>query len=684
MNRSAWLLSCVLMAGLLFAGCGTSSQPLDGTGQSKTSSPGATKSKKSDAVVKSSDTAQRTDATKVEDSVKDQDAEQTANAVSAGAQSVQPNSPATAASKKGPSAAGVSDSPDEKTASSAEPAGSDTAASKEKGSPATASREPSTTTNATDAATSSASETGAERFIVLLPGGPLVVDLVATIDGQPLGKALDETLSRLLAEADTDKDGRATWDEITRQPAFQRGLYGNLPVGADNDRRQVIQRYDWNRDKIVSRDELLRWLVREPHRAKALVVDSLAGSRTAAVADSPLLRVLDADSDGTLSFAELADAPRRLAGRDTDEDEIIVPAELRMQTTMTAEPPTAQRNDPTSPAIVLLGTKTDWATFQRTMQDSYSLGGPLGPEAWPAAAELFRELDVNRDGWVGRSEWAILRAVEPHLVLDTRFGSPGDSLKLHRVAPELAKLLADKQPDNVQRFELPSGRLEITLSAVPLPDYAAQARATLMMFDGDKNNYLEESEAAMALAGVQAAFADIDANGDGKIYAEELETALRRRQSVAVDQVRVQAGYRDDAWWRAADANDDGRLDGVEIDALAERFRAFDRDGNQSLQRDEIPLTFQLQIVRGGQGEGVSMLPTGEVPPANTEKQPAWFVQMDSNADGRIGRREFLGSLELFEKLDRNKDGRLDWSELREFGERDAATPEAVREPASP
>jgi hypothetical protein len=42
---------------------------------------------------------------------------------------------------------------------------------------------------------------------------------------------------------------------------------------------------------------------------------------------------------------------------------------------------------------------------------------------------------------------------------------------------------------------------------------------------------------------------------------------------------------------------------------------------------------------------------------------PRWFVHMDSNGDGDISPREFLGSLDQFEQLDSNNDHYIDSSE---------------------
>jgi Ca2+-binding EF-hand superfamily protein len=38
---------------------------------------------------------------------------------------------------------------------------------------------------------------------------------------------------------------------------------------------------------------------------------------------------------------------------------------------------------------------------------------------------------------------------------------------------------------------------------------------------------------------------------------------------------------------------------------------------------------------------------------------PAWFRAMDRNGDGYVSRREFTGTAEVFDRLDRDKDGLL-------------------------
>lgn len=558
------------------------------------------------------------------------------------------NSPPSAAEKPG-----VSET-------AAKPAAAESSSSETKANPAT----PEKGASGNEGADPNASMAlGVFRLLLLRPGGPTIVDLHITVDNRPLGESLDEAVTRILAEADADKDGRATWDEMTRQPAFARGVYGNMPINADNDRRQVVQRYDWNRDKVVSRDELLRWLVREAHRARPLVIDSLVRSREASLVDSELLRVLDTNRNGQLDADEITAAAGRLASRDADEDDVVERDEIQVSAQMPNDPNSSSADG--GPALVWLSPKIEWDQFQRTMQNQYSLGGPLGPDVWPNAQELFRQLDVNGDRLVGRSEWAGLRKLDADLQLEVKLGGDGDKLELGKASGRLAEHLQAGVGAGALRFELPEGRVEVVLSPSAVVNFEAQAMGVLSMYDADKNNYLEESEAEQALMAAGGTFAEIDTDSDGKIYVAELVAALRKRQSVTNEQARVQAGYREDGWWQVVDTTGDNRLDAREIEQVAERLKSLDANGDGVVSRDEIPVTFVVGISRGGGDRGPGFLPPVTRVESPVGDLPAWFVNMDSNGDRLIGRREFLGGADLFEKLDANRDGRIEWSEVK-------------------
>ena len=87
---------------------------------------------------------------------------------------------------------------------------------------------------------------------------------------------------------------------------------------------------------------------------------------------------------------------------------------------------------------------------------------------------------------------------------------------------------------------------------------------------------------------------------------------------------------------------------------------------------DEIPRQILLTVSQGQSTGGFGrQVPAVVVrgPVANpgvapaTVKGPLWFRKMDRNNDGDVSRREFLGSLEDFRRIDVDGDGLIDQSE---------------------
>ena len=54
---------------------------------------------------------------------------------------------------------------------------------------------------------------------------------------------------------------------------------------------------------------------------------------------------------------------------------------------------------------------------------------------------------------------------------------------------------------------------------------------------------------------------------------------------------------------------------------------------------------------------GPGPLSARNLPSLRTTARSHWFAAMDSNRDGEISRREFLGTQDQFQQLDRDADG---------------------------
>ena len=90
-----------------------------------------------------------------------------------------------------------------------------------------------------------------------------------------IAQALESVLDRAFAEADSDDDGEATWEEMLANPKFAYGQFGNLVPEDEGERARLIQMYDNNRNALVERDELPRFLTRKRGRFASLLTAKL-------------------------------------------------------------------------------------------------------------------------------------------------------------------------------------------------------------------------------------------------------------------------------------------------------------------------------------------------------------------------------------------------------------------------
>jgi len=96
-----------------------------------------------------------------------------------------------------------------------------------------------------------------QRLIVLLPDGPLRLDLLIFLDGEPFRRKFESLVDELLERSDTDGDGRPTWKEALAGDVFTTGSAANrfqaLARGAKQD--DLIATLDIDRDGTVDRRE---------------------------------------------------------------------------------------------------------------------------------------------------------------------------------------------------------------------------------------------------------------------------------------------------------------------------------------------------------------------------------------------------------------------------------------------
>ena len=143
-----------------------------------------------------------------------------------------------------------------------------------------------------------------DRFLLFTPQSPLIVEVEISVKGEPLEAAFKKLVDQALAAADTDGDGRATWNEIVASPPFRNGQFGNLPIDNDAAAKQLIELYDRDKNGVAARDEIPRFLTRNAGGARAFSIRGTTEFRDTNRRGSPVWNALNTDDDrSTLSAA---------------------------------------------------------------------------------------------------------------------------------------------------------------------------------------------------------------------------------------------------------------------------------------------------------------------------------------------------------------------------------------------
>ncbi|MGE0757979.1 MAG: hypothetical protein AB7F89_12985 [Pirellulaceae bacterium] len=529
-----------------------------------------------------------------------------------------------------------------------------------------------------------------ERIVLLTPGGPLVVDVRVKFGGAPIGDALERLVDEAWHTADDDGDGIATWIDVANDPRFTSGQYGNLAASTDEERNQLIRIYDADRDGLVDREELPRFLTRNAGGGRSFSLRSSNEFRGTNRRRSLVRLLLDQDHDGAADRDEMQAATQLLAGRDGDDDEVLVLGELRDTPALDMLTPPAtmsNRRRITEPdtAIWLSASDEDlsirWAMVQFQMQELYSYGDPVTESDWPQSQALFQTLDTNRDNQLDKAEYAGLQNAEAAVAIDVEFDredaqDPRPQLTLTHVSNDLrARQPRIEESPARTAIQLPSVEVEFWVNEDPsLTRIVETAQAQFQTFDRDRNGYLDMNELPMpAAAGLDVSFAALDADGDGQVRQNDWTDYLRRRSLVTRAQVRARAADHEDALFAALDTDGDGRLSAREIRRSPQCLQELDRNGDGRLLSEEIPGSMVVAFVRGDPRQDDQLLAGSPPVRQSTPEAPRWFVGMDGNADGEVSAREFLGAVHHFERLDTNHDGYLS---LAEAGSVDSAPAE--------
>ena len=267
-----------------------------------------------------------------------------------------------------------------------------------------------------------------ERIIVFVPGRPLLVDLHLTSDGQPHAEALDKLVAEVLKLADADGDGRTTWKELCDCPRVKYGQYGSLPIDNEKQRKTNHRavRHRPRRHRRPGRvaavfDSQRGWFSFVFVRGTLLTIFDLNRR------GSPTWRIIDEDEDGIISAAERAAAPHRLAGRDSDDDEIVLASDLNPRLLSPDRDMAMYERRRRGPeAARMLGSHADWVAVLSRSNNITAAAAACGPIAFRWRRSCLPSSTRTATAASSREELAMLNELPADVVIAVEFGRPAD------------------------------------------------------------------------------------------------------------------------------------------------------------------------------------------------------------------------------------------------------------------
>ncbi len=520
----------------------------------------------------------------------------------------------------------------------------------------------------------SAASPNAQDLVFLGPTGPLFVRMTIDVNGKGFRKQHAEQLDQMFSELDTDADG--SLDEAESRHIPSPGQLQSIQQAEAIDLgliRKISQ------DGLITRDELegyIRNVMGDPFHIQW---DS---SREARAAN--LFRRLDLDRNERLSPAEFAATPETLRKRDLDDDELFSIEELTPFATLTdvsrrASAARDQRDE------LPLKTVNDQRSFDELAKQlllrygsrSDEQGVGLTASQIGLSDQDMTHFDRDRNGALDHSELVELLG-DPPVDLKIAVQIPNPITRRPKIS--MTKPLSNRVTDFEQ---VDSKRLKFRLDGIDFeavvksrPGNTFDNRQFYMLkfltSDGDKNGYLTMEEFP-AVGVPDTTFQMVDRDGDGMVVRNELIEYVNQEARASRSRLNVTIGRKGETLFELIDADSDGRLAPRELSAAWSRLESHDRDGDSELAPPEIAGSYSIDFELGKPRlfiDDRGMMAPAEmssqvIPNTNALSGPEWFRKMDRNRDGDVSRREFLGPIAVFKKIDTDGDQLLSLDEAK-------------------
>ena len=532
-------------------------------------------------------------------------------------------------------------------------------------------------------------------LIVLAPVGPVFVDLHLTVSKVPYREWVAQFLAR---DMDVDKSGRLDASELNLITESIRQLIGV------QDSSEILKAMDSSSSNpatsdqtsaTVAVDDFIEWLRNQIPRAFDLIAQPQVADDAVRLAS-----LVDVDHDGAISEDELRAAARTLRFRDLDNDETFSVSELLPYRDPRSQNAAVAPDAVSLPFFHVIDHESAERAAERILQRYGSEG--------QVPVDLLRQQNLNPADAASAVKkltaaevLAIVETPRFHMVMEVNLSVQANTsnikVAIGRDASEFCK------PAAKQAF----GEYSLAIDGLPLKVQALGGGAndrrntqgylgqTYVMSDGDRNQYLDESEfsgmkEALNRSGVKGDFRAVDFNGDKMVTRDEVFSFAKRDQMAVASRVQVSVMQDGKTLFGLLDRNSDRRLSVREMRSGAEILKPYDFNRDNKFADSELGTEFVLTISLGRpefrRTSGQSDMMSGEMnsgdailPGSDSLTGPEWFRRMDRNQDGDVSVREFLGTQEQFTQIDVNRDDLLSAEEAT-----DVATATANREISNP
>ncbi|MFN7805180.1 MAG: hypothetical protein ACK5TO_14260 [Planctomycetaceae bacterium] len=508
-----------------------------------------------------------------------------------------------------------------------------------------------------------------ERFVYFAAQAPVFVRIDAQVDGESLAAGRRRYARKIIEQHDANGDGQLDRDEAARVPPLMRTGVAAEEYSLVDTWVSVDAHPADDRVTEAELDDYLNRILGSP-----LVLTSRP-QRSGQQVD--LLRLLDGDGDGGLAREELRAAGGILFRQDFDEDDILDADEVDGRSADGGFVPRAMTESP----LVSLATPADRELVSRQLLSRYGTVGASGERVFRWRRWKLGRLDgsdpvreLKPDELVS---W-LAEAFQDDVVLGLRWNRKKRQRMEWYVDADsngwAQTLPADTGTAPRLRLQLPGVAIDLAVgrSAGTASDARNFFRTRLRQLDANKDRALDEQEFAGLGGDLQSnglgtvPFKLVDTDRDGKVSDAELQALIDQDSAAQQTRIELVISHDSESLFEILAGRGDRRLTLRKLIEGHSRLEARDEDQDGVVRMSEITGKYRLSAEPGKPTMFRSsnrMMMRGVLPQAMSAPPPAsgplWFQKMDRNRDGDVSAREFLGSADLFLRLDRDGDGLL-------------------------